>query len=245
MRPTQIRPIPKYMLKKIQRLDRKHCPDQKGLRMYSYLTTINKDLVKITVAVKTHKKQWYCKQVAVHGVKSERCWVRDMEYQYMGMGYRVGWYDEGLVKYRGFYNDGVWYDADSKYYNPWSTVVNREYVERFPKYKHSGYEHLNDRCVIQYLKLYTKYPQTEYLLKLGLLRIAYSKMILTKVAKDKRFCKWLIANRVELANNHRYYIAGVQDQKTNGAYTAHTGMQEKADARKQTQAYTGTVQGRY
>lgn len=60
-------------------------------------------------------------------------------------------------------------------------------------------------CIISYLRTYLKYPQTEYLIKLGLSKFLSSKMILEKTSKDKKFCKWLIANKEVLANNH-YYI---------------------------------------
>mgnify|MGYP000906031453 CR=1 FL=1 len=75
MTPNFIKPIPKYILTKIQKLDRKLWPEQKGLRMYSYLTSIRKELVKITVAIRNLYKKWYCKQVAAHGVRSNKCYV--------------------------------------------------------------------------------------------------------------------------------------------------------------------------
>ena len=52
-----IRQIPKYIEKKIRATDKKSCPAQKGLRFYAYLTTIKKELVKITVAVRNRNKK--------------------------------------------------------------------------------------------------------------------------------------------------------------------------------------------
>jgi hypothetical protein len=95
MKPEFIKPIPKYLVEKIKKLDIKRCPDRKGsCRFYSYLTKIKGELVKITVAVKTPHKKWYIKQVAVHGVKSKDCLVKDMKFHIMG-GYSVGWWAEG------------------------------------------------------------------------------------------------------------------------------------------------------
>ena len=67
------------------------------VRFYAYLTVWKKELVKVTVAVSTIKgKQWACKQVAIHGIHSPKCYVRDMEYNYLGHGFNVGWYAEEL-----------------------------------------------------------------------------------------------------------------------------------------------------
>jgi hypothetical protein len=210
MKAEQIRPIPKNIAIKIARLDKTVCPKQKGAsRIYSYLTSIRKELVKITVAVMTKRKIQYIKQVAVHGVRSDKCYVKDMEYNYMGMGYRVGWYAEGLAKYKRWFETGNWCQADFRYYNPASTPVNPGYVSKFSEYRYSAYQCLPEwRCVISYLRLYGKYPQVEYLLKLGLHHIHDSVTVLKRIGKDKPFCKWLIAHRSELAGKC-YYIGTV------------------------------------
>ena len=95
LNPNYIRPIPKRLEKRILIHDAKHGCNS-GLRFYAYLTTIQKELVKITVAVRNKGKHTrLIKQVAIHGVYSDKCLVKDIEYNYMG-GYRVGWYDEGI-----------------------------------------------------------------------------------------------------------------------------------------------------
>ena len=214
-----IKPIPKYIEKKIRALDLKVCPDQKGLRFYAYLTTIRKELVKITVAMRNKgKKVQLIKQVAVHGVYSDNCLVRDLEYCYLGIyPYRVGWYDEG-IKYRydlrPFYNDGIWYSVDFKYYNPWATVVNPDYPLKFDAFRYSAIELQKPACPIAYLRTYLKYPQVEYLVKLGLGKFIGSKMILQRIGKDKRFCKWLIANKTELKNKYFYIDVVLRSYRT-------------------------------
>jgi len=199
-----IKPIPKYIRAIIYKKDVKLYPQQKGLRMYSYLTTVRHELVKITVAVKNRYKKWYIKQVAAHGVKSDKCLVKDMEYKYFGMGYRIGWYAEGLQKLPKWFEDGKWHKADCKYYNAYTIPVNPNYIAKFPQYRYSAYQHFMGRCVIEYLKLYEKYPQTEYLLKLGLHGLYDSVTVLKRIAKDKKFCRWLIAHRDEIAKNNCY-----------------------------------------
>lgn len=214
-----IKPIPKYIERKIRALDKKVCTEQKGLRFYAYLTTIRKELVKITVAMRNKgKKAQLMKQVAVHGVYSDKCLVRDLEYCYLGIyAYRVGWYDEG-IKYRyGMrpgYNDGIWYSAPFKYYNPWATVVNPEYPLKLDAFRYSAIGIQKPVCPITYLRTYLQYPQVEYLVKLGLGKFIRSKMILRRVGNDKRFCKWLIANREELRDKHFYIDVVLRSYRT-------------------------------
>ena len=68
MNANYIKPIPKRIESRILSYDAKH-GDNKGLRFYAYLTTIRKELVKITVAVRNKgKRTQLIKQVAIHGV---------------------------------------------------------------------------------------------------------------------------------------------------------------------------------
>lgn len=212
-----IKPIPKNIEKRIRELDKTRCPEQKGLRFYAYLTTINKELVKITVAMRNkNKKEQLIKQVAVHGIYSDKCLVRDLEYCYLGIyAYRVGWYDEG-IKYRyglrPSYNDGKWYSVDFKYYNPYAEVVNINFALKY--FPYSAVDILNPVCAITYLRKYIKYPQAEYLIKAGLGKFVKSKMILELIGKDKKFCKWLITNRQALSENPYYIDVVIRSYKT-------------------------------
>lgn len=85
-----IKPIPKYIMDAIYKHDLKIEPWQTNfVRYYAYLTIWKKELIKVTVAVTNLKnKYWACKQVAVHGIHSEYCFVRDMEYNYFGNGFQ-------------------------------------------------------------------------------------------------------------------------------------------------------------
>ncbi len=206
MNAEHIRPIPKTIEKQIHSYDRKVCPAQKGLRFYSYLTKLDKELVKITVAVRNdRRKQWFIKQVAVHGVYSDKCLVRDLEYCCLGVyAYRVGWFEEGISRNRAFYNDGRWYEVTFKYYNPYSIVINPSYAITIPEFKYSMADKLCCDCIICYLRTYLQYPQAEYLIKLGLSKFAESKVILKKIGKDKRFAKWLLANKDKLRRHYFY-----------------------------------------
>jgi len=198
------KPIPKKIAAKIKKMDHKDCPEQKGsIRFYSYLTTIKGDLFKITVAAKTFYGKWHLKQVAAHGVKSDKCFVKDMEYCGCSwMGFRVGWHAEGL-KRNSWYEDGCWWDAPFKSYNPCTLTVNLEHISKFPEFKYSACQYKKKNyggCVIAYLKTYVRYPQTEYLVKFGFWWLYDKISILKQVAKDKAFCKWLITHKDEIGN---------------------------------------------
>lgn len=207
MNANYIRPIPKRIENRILSYDAKHS-DNKGLRFYAYLTTIRKELVKITVAVRNKgKRTRLIKQVAIHGVYSDKCLVRDIEYNYMG-GYRVGWFAEG-IKYPcnipPFYNDGKWYAVEYKYFNPWAPVINPKFATSLNEFRYSAVDIQDPPCIITYLRTYLKYPQVEYIVKAGLGKFVGSTMILKKIGEDKAFRKWLMAHRTELTT-HYYYV---------------------------------------
>ena len=207
MNANYIRPIPKKIEKRILAYDAEHA-DNKGLRFYAYLTTIRKELVKITVAVRNKgKRARLIKQVSIHGVYSNKCLVRDIEYNYMG-GYRVGWFEEGIrypYNMPPYYNDGKWYPVEYKYFNPWAPVINPKFALSLPKFRYSAVDIQDPPCIVTYLRTYLKYPQLEYLVKAGLGKFADSKLILEKIGQDKSFRRWLMANREELIHNY-YYV---------------------------------------
>lgn len=208
MKIEKLRPIPKYIVERIKKNDMEVYPAQDGkTRFYSYLTKNDGDLIKVTVAVKCRYKKWYCKQVSVHGIHSDKAYVKDMIFYYIA-GHIVGWHSEGLTKQPKWYEDGEWgWDLD-KYFDPHAPIVNKEYLAKFPQYKYAAWELYNGSDIIQYLRTYEQYPQVEYLMKLGLSRFVKSTQILEKMGKDKVFCKWLAHNRVELSQKY-FYISVV------------------------------------
>ncbi len=214
MKIEKIKPIPKYIEKKIKAIDRTY-PVRGRTRFYAYLTKNDGELVKITVAVKEKKNKWCCKQVAVHGVHSDKCFVKDMEFTYVG-GYIVGWYAEGFGKHKPWYEDGYWGWTDDKLFDPYAPIVNRDYIlQHFPEYKFSAIDRYTGVDVFKYLRLYEQYPQIEYLTKLGLHNLAMSKQILKLCGQDKRFCKWLAQNRSTLNKFFLYIPVVLQAYKKN------------------------------
>lgn len=204
-----IKPIPKYIAIRIRNIDtkREFCGN---IRFYAYFAKIKGDLVKITVVCKNYQKQWFCKQVAVHGVHSDNGFVRDMEYTMMG--YSIGWYSQGLSDFRKPYEDGKWYSIGDKYYDPPAEVVNKKYALKFDAYKYSAVDKYPYSDVIKYLRIYEQFPQAEYFIKIGLQHLATNKTLLKKAAKDKNFRKWLIRNARQLRNecgNYPYFSAQV------------------------------------
>ena len=204
MKVDKIKPIPKIILAAIKKRE----TNLDGhTRYYAYLTTNDKELVKVTVAVKHKGNKLYYKQCAVHGLRSEKCFVKDMEFTYLG-GYQVGWYYDGFTKAPKPYEDGVWWEFEDKYFDPFAPILNLDYLERYPKYKYSAYALYTGTDILQYLRLYEEYPQTEYLLKFGLSYYVKNKQLLKKIGKDKTFRKWLFTNH-SLLKNGFYYVSTI------------------------------------
>ena len=214
----KIKPIPKYIAEKIKKLDDKMNREKPGVtRYYSYLTKNDGELVKVTVAVKYYRKKWLYKQVAVHGIHSKDCFVKDMVFYYIG-GYQTGWYTEGGSKSEKWY-EGEWGWSEDKYFNPYAPLVNKEYVDKLPEYKYSEYKNC-DMDVIEYLRIYEKYPQTEYLIKAGLAKLVTSNQILEKVGNDKNFRKFLYKNRDTIHNSYFYIQSILKAYKTGKSLVA-------------------------
>ena len=205
MKIEKIKPIPKYILKRIQKADKTHPYYGIGYtRFYSYLTKNDGELARVVVAVKNCRKKWYYKQVAVHGIHSKTCFVKDMVFFHI-YGNFVGWYEQGLQKYPKWYEYPEWGYGEEKYFDPFAPVVNRKYLDKFTKYKYSAVNLYKGVDVLKYLRFYEQYPQIEYLMKAGLDGYAFSKQILQEIGKNKRFAKWLMKNRAELSKDE-YYV---------------------------------------
>ena len=204
MKMEKIKLIPKYIVKLIKKRDLKRYPEQKGItRFYSYLTKNDGELVKVTVAVKNRYKNWHYKQVAVHGVHSDKCFVKDMVFHYIA-GYSVGWHEEGLTKEPKWYEDPEWgWHYDDKF-DPYAPVINPEYALKIPAYKYSACDIYDGDNIIKYLRMYEKYPQLEYVTKMGLSKLAMSKQIMVKLGKDPKFRKWLSKNAKDIASKEVY-----------------------------------------
>lgn len=212
MKIEKIKPTPKYITALIKKLDERMNIKPCGrVRFYSYLTKNDGELCKVTCAVKIYKGEWYCKQVAVHGIHSDMCFCRDIKYNYMG-GFQVDFYAEGMRQYEKFqyFADGKWYDTvEDKYFHPYAPTVNPEYAYKCPEYKYSACELYKGDNIIEYLRTYEKYPQAEMLVKMGFSSyIVLSKQILTQVGKDKAFRKYLYRIRETLAHKI-YYISTI------------------------------------
>src|SRR5574344_1429524 len=105
-----IKPIPNSIISKIKKLDKISNPTPNGnTRFYTYFTKCKKELCSVTVAVRNKYKNWYCKQVVVHGIHSDKVYLRDIS---LTMGFiNVGWFREGLSKCP------TWHDYDWSYNN--------------------------------------------------------------------------------------------------------------------------------
>ena len=197
MKIEKIKPIPKYILKLIKKKDLESYKAQNGItRYYSYLTKNDGELVQVIVAVKNRYNKWLCKQVVVHSMHSEVCFVKDIAF-FTITGYVTNWYAEGHGK-PVWYADGKWDLGYDKYFHMWSPCVNKEYVEKFPKLKYCAYNEYTYGDFFKYLKVYEKFPEAEYLVKMGLQNYAMSIQLLRQCRKDKAFRKWLFQNKANI-----------------------------------------------
>jgi len=192
---NDIKDIPKYIINKIKIRDKNAYG---SVRFYSYLSKIKKELVRITVACKNYQKQWFCKQVAVHGVHSENCLVRDIDYSLLG--FSVGWRAQNMPQVKKIYDNNKWCSAKDKYYNPYAPIVNKKYALKFDIYKYSVVDKYPYNDILNYLRIYEQFPEAEYLMKMGLFHLATSKSILKKAQRDKNFRKWISQNAKSLKN---------------------------------------------
>lgn len=198
------------MIKLIRKAEKRNYLSSSGYtRFYSYLTRNDGELVKIIVACKNKldSPRWRCKQVVIHGIHSDKCFLKDICLHFMG-NYSVGWYEQGLQKHRKWYESENWGWQDDKYFNIYCPVLNVEYVLNFPEYKYSAILQYPYNDTFKYLRAYEKYSQAEMLVKFGLPAYATSVQILRQVGKDKRFRKWLIQKRDEI-NCYGYYIGTI------------------------------------
>ncbi len=201
-----IKPIPKHILKLIKQADDNANKTLLGrTRFYAYLAIYNKELVKVTVAVKNYYKQWLYKQVAVHGIHSDICYIKDIVF-YTICGYVVGWFEQGVGRYPKWFENPEWGWQEDRLFDPQAPIVNHELIDKLPEYKYSAHKLYDGVDILQYLRHYEKYPVTEYMLKLGLNSFVLSKQILEKATKDKSFRKWLANNREELKSRYYYVL---------------------------------------
>lgn len=212
----KLKPIPKYIVERIRKRDEKDYDSKyKYLRFYSYLALWKrKELIKYTVAVKKYRKKLFMKIIAIHAVHSDICFVKDLEYNnFSSMGFRVGWYSEGIQPYEKWYEQG-WCWAEDKYYDPYAPIVNLEVIDKLPQYRYSAYRQYLGVNIFKYLRMYEKYPHAELFVKLGLSAYVLSKQLLEKTAKDKNFRTWFIKHRNELASGYFYVSTILLSYKT-------------------------------
>ena len=209
-----IKPISNVMLKRIKKLDNKLIEKPTGnTRFYTYFTKFKNELCSVTVAVRNHYKKWYCKQVVVHGLHTDKVYLQDIG---TTMGFlRVGWFREGISKWSTWV-DYDWGWNDDKYFQmQTATIVNKDYIAKLKDYKYSAIDLYKYTDLFKYLRLYEQYPKAELLVKCGLSRLATSKQILRLCDKDKNFCKWLFKNKDEIAKDSSYISSLIKAYRTN------------------------------
>lgn len=138
MKIKTIQPIPKYILKKIEKLDKSynHCTAVR-VRFYKYFTKFYNRLALVTVACKRHRKKFYCKQVVIHFVHSKYCFLKDICF-YFGGNYSVGQFEKGLQKHPKWFEHINWDWNYARHFNMYAPIVNVDYVLKLLQYKYSA-----------------------------------------------------------------------------------------------------------
>ena len=200
-----IKPIPDSILKRLEKIDSESL---EKIRFYRYYTIFNRELCMVYVAAKTYRRKRYFKQVAVHGIHSPECLVKDIEYSWCSMyGFKVGWFVEGLSKQKTWYETSYWCTVEDRFYKPSSKLINPEFPLKLKNYKYSAIDKYTNEDKLQYLRIYEKYPKVELLVKAGLSSFATRKTIVEKLSEDKNFGKWMFKNKEELEKKHFYINA--------------------------------------
>lgn len=209
-----IKPIPNVMLKRIKKLDNKLIEKPTGnARFYTYFTKFKNELCSVTVAVRNHYKKWYCKQVVIHGIHTNKVYLQDIG---IAMGFiKVGWFREGISKWSTWVDYDWGYNDDKYFQMQTAKIINIEYIAKLKDYKYSAIKKYRCRDILNYLRLYEQYPKAELLVKCGLSNLARSKQILRLCYKDKNFCKWLFKNKDEISKDSSYISSLIKSYRTN------------------------------
>lgn len=196
-----LKPIPEYIKRIIDRRDEQYMVYSNSTRYYAYLTTVDDDLVKVTVAVKMNDiRERLYKQVTVHCLHDQNAYAKDIARGYI-CGYVTGWSYEGLNKRFHFFEDREWgYDPKGGF-DLFACIVNMGYLRR-TRYKYSGAIEYGGYDVLAYLRAWEQYPKVELLAKIGLARLAFRKSILKKAMKDKNFLRWIVAHTDDIKQSN-------------------------------------------
>lgn len=215
MKALEIKEIPRDVKVEIKRLDVIHL-DLTGrniTRYYTYFDTLNNgELVKVTVAVKSHPKtkKPMVKQVAIHSIE-EWAYARDMDYTFMG-GYQTYWDNE----IKGIKETSPWFGVEPKYFDPVSDQVCLERLENTP-YRYSGYKQCGEQGidVLEYLKTWKEHPKVELLMKAGIGWLSRSKRIINRCETDKNFIAFIRRNVDYLRTNRPSITAIIRAFRSN------------------------------
>ena len=91
-------------------------------RFYTYFTKFKNELCSVTVAVRNHYKKWYCKQVVIHGLHSDKVYLQDIG---TTMGFiKVGWFRDGISKLATWHDYDWGYNDDKYFQMQTATVIN-------------------------------------------------------------------------------------------------------------------------
>ena len=177
----------------------KECPCTAS-RYIGWLQKYDDEVLYRVFAYRTTKKYGLQYREVIRSILGEEGLIfRDMYLTYAS-GYKVV-YKPGKNSSSSWYGY-CYYSYDEKDFGRWDytkkigvpvNVINLDMLKD-TKFKYSGYNGRGD--FLEWFRTYKKYPQVEYLGKLG---FEPSKKLLNKASKDKAFCKYLA--KVDPNNN--------------------------------------------
>lgn len=208
--------IPSDIYRKILAAEKDEEPSCR-VRYYPYFELQGGALAIATVGVKSSSKKTkgkrhkclYIKKATVHVVGEKNCFIRDIDFHGMG-GYIIEFSNEPYYDTPrkrvivNQYAETSWCNyIPAKYYriyNAYRRILNLEFLKTLPEYKYCGYDGTGD--ALDYLTRYKENPKMELISKLVSPRLAMSKRIVGKAAKDKAFITWLKTNVADINRLH-------------------------------------------
>lgn len=205
--------IPPDILKEIKErmLQRLHFRNE--TYFFSYFEYQRKKLAISTVAVRVSqqfkKKKTptiFIKKCVIRilgNEKKERVYVRDVDYAYIA-GYRASYHsmrkhDTKTKRYIvNDYDDATWYGVDPRYFRLYyeHDFLNMSFLNN-TEFRYCAYDWKSD--LSHYLAAYRQNPKIELITKLLSSKFAASKVITSRVEKDRSFLIFLKNNAAEIS----------------------------------------------
>lgn len=170
----------------------------------------NNKIIERTFATRQKKNIEY-QEVKRAIVGNSYILTKNIATSWYGMNTIVCWNKKEAEKkayYFCAYDFDLWIIHNIKEFNinVYKTYENEDIVALDDKYKYCNYD--NTAYIIHYLSMYNKQPKLEMLSKIGFTNLINNTNLVRKL-DNKKFCKWLYKQSVELQDFEKSYLTGV------------------------------------